>query len=212
VLRIGLTGGIASGKSAAADLFAAHGVTLIDTDVVARDVVAPGEPGLAAIAAEFGSEVLHPDGQLNRGALRTLVFADPAARRRLEALLHPLIRARTVSLMAAAEARNAGSRGTPEHPAYLMVVVPLLVETDFADLVDRVLVIDCPVETQLERLMARDNLTAAAARRMLEQQATRAERLARADDVINNTGALSELEQAVAIQHARYLQLAARPR
>jgi dephospho-CoA kinase len=207
MLRVGLTGGIASGKSAAAAMFAARGVALIDTDIVAREVVAPGEPGLAAVVAAFGTAVLQPDGQLDRAALRAHVFADAGAKQRLEALLHPLIRARTVHLMAAADGDTS-----PEQPAYMMVVVPLLVETDFAELVDRVLVIDCPVAIQLERLMARDDLPEAAARRILAQQATREARLAQADDVIDNSGTRSALERAVAMQHARYQELAAAQR
>jgi len=212
VLCVGLTGGIASGKSAAAAMFAARGVMLIDTDVVAREVVAPGEPGLTAVTAAFGADVLQPDGQLDRAAMRAIVFADADARHRLEALLHPLIRERTVQLMAAAAAPDDGNRDKREQPRYMMVIVPLLIETNFAALVDRVLVIDCPVETQLERLMARDNLTEPAARRMLAQQASREERLAQADDVIDNSGSRSELEHAVALQHTRYRQLAAAAR
>ena len=180
---------------------------LIDTDVVARDVVAPGEPGLALIAQAFGADVLEPDGQLNRRALRSLVFADSQAKQRLEALLHPLIRARTLDLMASMEGAVGPDPNRAE--AYQIIVVPLLIETDFSQLVDRVLVIDCAEAVQLKRLIARDDLTEAEARRMLASQAARERRLACADDVIDNSGTLRDLEEAVGRQHARYQLLAA---
>ncbi len=139
MLKIGLTGGIASGKSTVAEMLAALGAAVIDTDVIAREVVAPGEAGLTAVTAAFGNELLAPDGTLDRAKLRRLVFADPAKRRRLEAILHPLIRARAV-----AAAQQASG-------PYLVFVVPLLIETDFVALVDRVLVVDCDPATQLRR-------------------------------------------------------------
>src|SRR5690606_20981910 len=167
MLTIGLTGGIASGKSTVAELFAALGVPVIDTDVIAREVVEPGEPGLAAIRDAFGAEVLTPDGRLDRRRLREIVFADAAKRRRLESILHPLIRERTLARLAAV--RNA---------PYAIVVVPLLVETDFGKLVDRVLVVDVPVDAQLERLASRDGIDRAAAEAMVAAQASRETRLA----------------------------------
>lgn len=196
-LRIGLTGGIASGKSAVADLFAALGVPVIDSDVIARQVVEPGEPALEAVVDAFGPGVLAPDGRLDRPALRALVFADPDARRRLEGLLHPAIRARM-----AAEAATAGG-------PYQVQVIPLLVEGGRADAVDRVLVVDCPEALQLERLAARDGESPERARAILAAQASRAVRLAAADDVILNDGSLEALRSKVAELDRRYRDLAA---
>src|SRR5262249_18735617 len=143
-LRVGLTGGIASGKSLVANMFAKLGAELLDADQVAREVVAPGEPVLSAIRDAFGPEVLSPAGELDRAALRKVVFADADKRHTLDALLHPLIRARLLA------------RLDQVRRPYAIVAVPLLVETDFAALVDRVAVVDCPVSMQLERLMRRD--------------------------------------------------------
>ena len=198
MLRIGLTGGIASGKSAAAAVFAGLGVPVIDSDVIAREVVAPDSPGLAAIRARFGDGVLQADGQLDRRALRAQVFADPAARRDLEALTHPLIRQRMATLSAAA--------GGP----YQIHAIPLLVEGGAKRPgIDRVLVIDCPETLQIQRVMARDRVDEAGARAVLAAQATRAQRLAAADDVIVNDRGLDALQDAVTALHRRYLELAA---
>ncbi len=197
MLKIGLTGGIASGKSAVADLLGEFGATIIDTDVIARDVVAPGEAGLAAVADAFGAGILGADGTLDRARLRKLVFADPAKRRQLEAILHPLIRARALAAAAAATG------------PYAVFVVPLLVETDFRALVDRVLVVDCDPQTQIDRLTARDGIPVAEAQRMLAAQAGRDERLAAADDLIDNNGNRDALRATVAALHAHYLELAA---
>lgn len=196
VLRVGLTGGIASGKSSVAASFVELGATHIDTDQVARDVVAPGEPGLSAVEAEFGDEILAPDGTLDRRRLRNMVFADAGSKQRLEAILHPLIRRRTLKLMLDA----AGP--------YAIVSVPLLVETDFAELVDRVLVVDCSEQTQLERLMRRDKLSEPEARAAIAAQVDRATRLAAADDVIDNEGAPAATRKQVQALHERYLSLA----
>jgi len=195
--RVGLTGGIASGKSTVANLFAARGVTVIDSDLLAREVVAPGSDGLAAIRERFGSEVIAADGSLDRRRLRGIVFADAAARADLEAITHPQIRARM-------RAANAAAPGP-----YVLNVIPLLVEgAGRADL-DRVLVVDCPEAVQLRRVMARDQIEESAARAVLAAQASRAARLAVADDVILNDGDLAPLEAAVDALHARYLSLAA---
>jgi dephospho-CoA kinase len=191
-LRIGLTGGIASGKSAVARLFAARGVPVIDTDQIARDVVEPGQPALAELVEAFGAAILRPDGHLDRRALREQVFADPSQRRRLEALLHPRI-------LAELERRSAAAGGP-----YQVLVIPLLVEGGRRTPLDRVLVVDCPEETQLARLRARDGETEAGARAMLAAQARRGDRLAAADDVIVNDGTLEQLEAAVAALDARY--------
>lgn len=196
-LRIGLTGGIASGKTTVADLFAARGVPVLDTDRIARDVVAPGTPGLREVVAAFGPGVLAADGSLDRRALRERVFANPAERRRLESLLHPRIRAEL-------ERRSAAAGGP-----YQVLVIPLLVEGGGQTRVDRVLVVDCPEDVQLARLMARDGGTEAAARAILAAQASREERLAVADDVIVNDGPREALEAAVAALDTRYRQLAA---
>lgn len=195
-LRIGLTGGIASGKSAVADLFAARGVPIIDTDVIAREVVEPGQPALAEIAREFGPGVLGADGRLDRRKLRDLVFSDEKRRKTLEAILHPAIRR-----VAEERARSAGG-------AYQIVVVPLLAESPMRASMDRVLVVDCSEETQLERLLRRDAESEAQARRMIAAQASRAERLAIADDVIDNDGSLEATERQVEALHRKYLGIA----
>lgn len=194
--RVGLTGGIASGKSTVAKLFAALGVPLIDTDVLAREIVAPGQPVLQQIARRFGADVLAADGSLDRAALRARVFADPAERKALEALTHPAIRALV-------EERAALAGGE-----YQMHVIPLLVETDGRSRVDRVLVVDCSEELQIRRLQARDGATIEQARAILTAQVTRTARLSVADDVIANDGELGALRDAVETLHARYLSLA----
>jgi dephospho-CoA kinase len=196
-LIVGLTGGIASGKSLVGAMFVKLGAPLVDTDQVARDVVAVGEPGLAAVAAEFGPAVLSPTGGLNRPLLRSLVFADEEKRRRLEAILHPLIRARTRAKLADLE--------TP----YALVAVPLLVETRFGELADRILVVDCPESLQLERLMRRDSIPKAEAVAMVRAQVDRATRLKAAHDVIDNSGTTDATRRQVDVLHRRYLDLGA---
>lgn len=197
---IGLTGGIGSGKSTVADRFAALGVPVIDTDVIARRLTERGGEALDAIRAAFGESVMQPDGSLDRAALRRRVFVDADARRRLEAILHPRIRRAVGQALAALE--------TP----YAIVVIPLLVETQgYRDVLDRVLVIDCPEALQVERVMARNGLSRAEVEAILAAQATRAERLALADDVLPNTAAPDALGAAVDALHARYLALAAGP-
>ena len=196
-LRVGLTGGIASGKSVVADMFSARGVPVIDTDIIAREVVKAGEPGLQAVIREFGPEFLEADGTLDRALLRKKVFADPCSRKRLEEILHPLIRAK-----AFAQAENAGG-------PYQIFAVPLLAETNFADFVNRILVVDCPLEIQRKRLMARDNESEETVNNILNAQASRAERLDLADDVIVNDGSLENTERAVEELHQRYLAMLA---
>jgi len=194
--RIGLTGGVASGKSTVAEMFAALGATVIDTDVIARQVVEPGQPAFAEIVATFGDAVIRPDGELDRAALRSLVFTDDHARRKLESITHPRIGAET--------RRRARSSGGP----YQLIVVPLLVDSPLRDFVDRVLVVDCDEEVQVRRLMARDAESERQARRMLAAQASREQRLAIADDVIRNDGDLEETRRQVASLHAIYRTLA----
>ncbi len=196
-LRIGLTGGIASGKSAVTAAFARLAVPVVDADRVAREVVEPGRPALAAVVAEFGPDVVGPDGRLDRAQLRRIVFADPERRRNLEAVLHPAIRATMAAEVAALT--------TP----YVVIAIPLLVETGQRHAVDRVLVVDCPPELQLARLMARDGEGEDRALAMIAAQAGRAERLAVADDVLENSGTLEALAAAVADLHAGYLARAA---
>lgn len=202
MLTVGLTGGIGSGKSAVSDAFARRGVAVIDTDLLAREVVEPGQPALDEIAAEFGADVLDPGGRLDRAALRRAVFAEPARRRRLEAILHPRIRQAMEERLRALEAAGAD---------YAIVVVPLLVETGMTALMDRVLVVDVPEAEQIRRVMARDGVDEPQARRVLAAQADRDRRLAAADDVIPNTGTLADLEPKVAELDRRYRALAARP-
>jgi dephospho-CoA kinase len=197
-LRIGLTGGIGSGKSTVAAEFAARGVPVIDADAIAHQLTAPGAPALAAIAARFGADLVDARGKLDRRTLRDRVFADPAARAALEALLHPPILER----MAEHARASAG--------AYLLFVVPLLVERGLAPLFDRVLVVDAPVELQAARVAARDAESPAAVQRLLGAQAERTARLAAADDLIENSGGLVELAGAVGRLHENYVTLARR--
>lgn len=194
--RVGLTGGIASGKSAVVQAFARRGVPVIDTDALAREVVEPGQPALAAVAAEFGADLLAADGRLDRRRLRALVFADAACRRRLEAILHPAIRAALAARIARVTA------------PYVVIAIPLLVEAGLKDSVERVLVVDCPPALQMARLAARDGETSEGAAAILAAQATREQRLAAADDVLVNTATLAALDAQVADLHERYLALA----
>lgn len=198
--RVGLTGGIASGKSTAAKFFGDLGIPILDSDQVARDVVEPGQPPLERLVERFGPSILTPDGHLDRPALRDIVFSDPKARADLEALTHPAIGA-------AMEARSAVAGGP-----YQILVIPLLVEKSLRSQVDRVLVVDCDEALQLRRLRARDGSTPAQARAILDAQASRAARLKSADDVISNEGSMDAVREQVAILHARYLELSARPR
>lgn len=195
--RVGLTGGIASGKTLVSRLFARLGVPILDTDELAREVVAPGSTGLEAIRARFGAGVIDAQGQLDRRALRAQVFASTEARRDLEAITHPRIRELVE--------QRAATAGGP----YQIHVVPLLVEAGRRASVDRVLVVDCPESLQIERLMQRDGGSREQAEAILAAQASRAQRLAVADDVITNDGDPRQVEQAVAALHARYLALAA---
>ena len=196
-LRIGLTGGIASGKSTVSQRFLELGVAVIDADVTARTVVELGTPGLARVAERFGPGVLTPAGELNRAALRALIFSDLEQRKALDAILHPLIRAEMERL--------AGGASGP----YLVLAVPLLIESGAArERVDRILVVDVDEAIQLERVLARDGSSPEQARAILASQAPRAARLAAADDVLPNSATVAQLRQAVDELHARYLKLA----
>lgn len=194
---VGLTGGIGSGKSTVAGLFAGLGAAVVDADVIAREVVAPGEVGLRRLVDEWGGDILTGAGTLDRDRLRSLVFADPAARRRLEAILHPLIRERLFR-------RLAGQSAAP----YGVAVVPLLLESGWRDEVARVVVVDLPESEQLERAMRRDGLAEQQVRAVMAAQIDRAARLAAADDVIDNNGPATALAPQVERLHRRYLQLA----
>ena len=198
--RVGLTGGIASGKSTATKYFADLGVPIIDTDQVARDVVEPGQPPLERLVERFGNSILTPDGHLDRPALRNILFSDPKARADLEALTHPAIGA-------AVEARSAIAGGP-----YQILVLPLLVEKSLGSQLDRVLVVDCDEELQIKRLEARDGSTLAQAQAILNAQASRGARLKAAHDVIKNDGDISAVRDQVAELHARYLELARQAR
>ena len=194
-LRIGLTGGIASGKSTVALRFMELGVPVIDADAASRAVVAPGKPGLEQVAERFGPRVIAENGELNRRALRDLIFTDPGARRDLEAILHPLIRADM-------EESAAASQGP-----YVVMAIPLLVESRARDRVDRILVVDVDEAVQLQRVLTRDGSSLEEARAIIGSQAPRSARLAAADDVLENTGTVTDLRQAVDRLHERYLRL-----
>lgn len=194
---VGVTGGIGSGKTAVANAFADLGVEVIDTDELARRLTAPGEPVLREIASCFGDEMLTTEGALDRARLRQKVFADPRERQRLEALLHPLIRREVDRLLERA-------RGP-----YAVLVVPLLIETGaYADVVDRVLVVDCPVEMQIERVMRRSGLSREEVEAIVRTQASRTERLSKADDVLVNDADLCALRDKVQQLDRAYLTLA----
>ncbi|HEY8250093.1 MAG TPA: dephospho-CoA kinase [Burkholderiales bacterium] len=194
---VGLTGGIGSGKSAAADEFAKLGVTIVDTDVISHELTRNNGAAMPAIRKLFGPDAVEPNGAMNRKKVRDLVFADPQKKRSLEALLHPMIREESVRRIAAASG------------PYVVHVVPLLVESpDYRSRVDRVLVVDCPEETQVERVRARSGLSEPEVRAIMRGQIPRAERLAAADDVIENGGARDALRNQVAALHQKYLQFA----
>jgi dephospho-CoA kinase len=198
MFAVGLTGGIGSGKSTVADLFAARGVPVIDTDLIAHRITAPGGVAMPKIASEFGASFVAQDGSLDRTRMRTLIFSDDTARGRLEAITHPLIRAET-------ERERSEARGP-----YLMVVVPLLVESgSWKTRVNRVLVVDCAVETQIARVMRRNAFTREQVLAIIARQATRDQRLAAADDVIvNEHAAVEALEKEVEALQRQYLVLA----
>jgi dephospho-CoA kinase len=196
---VGLTGGIGSGKSAAADLFAEHGAEVVDTDAIAHALTKPGGGAMPLIRAGFGDGVVTADGALDRAAMRAMVFADPPARKRLEAILHPLIREECERQLAATTA------------PYAVLVVPLLIESgNYRKRVNRIAVVDCAEATQIARVMNRSGLARPEIERILGAQATRAERLAAADDVIDNDGDLAALAPQIGRLHHNYLASARR--
>jgi dephospho-CoA kinase len=190
---VGITGGIGSGKTAVTDLLANLGITIVDADLASRLIMQPGKPALAAVENHFGASILLPDGQLDRAALRALVFADPAERSWLEALTHPLIGQEIQDQLAAATS------------PYVVLSSPLLLETSQRELCDCVVVVDVPASTQLERTMARDNNDAEQVRRIMAAQLEREARIARADEVIDNSGTLEDLQERVRDLHQRLL-------
>jgi len=197
MLVIGLTGGIGSGKSSVARVFAALGATVIDTDVIAHRLTAKGTPSLAAIINQFGSAYQLPDGNLNRAKLRKRVFSDHAAKEKLEKLLHPLIKQQVASEMAKAQG------------CYLVLVIPLFFETGaYRDLVDRVLVVDCDESQQISRTISRSKLSAAEVLAIMAHQTLRTERIKQADDILSNRGNLADLENHAQELHQYYLTLA----
>jgi dephospho-CoA kinase len=198
MFSVGLTGGIASGKTTVSNLFADLGVPIVDTDVISRKLLQPGELAYRQVCDHFGDDILGADGEINRAALRKLVFSNPQHKSWLEKMLHPLIYQR--SLDAIKQHSEA---------AYVLVVVPLLFESGFQSLADRVLAVDCPAEQQIRRLMKRDDIDEELARSMLAQQLSNAERRARAHDIIDNREDDADLGAQVNALHQFYLQLAA---
>ena len=196
MLRIGLTGGIGSGKSSAAAMFARRGVPVIDADEIAKQLVAPGQPAYERIIQRFGKEFVDADGFIDRGRLRRHVFDDPASRRELEAILHPRVRRQIQRQLRALRA------------PYCVIVIPLIFEANQQDLVDRILVIDAAEDTQVQRVAARSSLTDDEIRKIIAAQIGRNVRLRQAHDVITNEGELEQLEERVDAFHTRYLDLA----
>ncbi|MEI7430974.1 MAG: dephospho-CoA kinase [Betaproteobacteria bacterium] len=194
---VGLTGGIGSGKSAVADCFSALGVAVVDTDAIAHELTGVNGAAMAEIAGAFGQSVISSDGRLNRDAMRRLVFSDPSVKNRLEAILHPMIR------------RESEARCLAAQSPYVVLVVPLLVESGvYQQRVNRVLVVDCDEATQISRVIARNGLAAAEVRAIMKTQASREERLAVADDVVVNNEGLETLSPRVTDLHRGYLELA----
>lgn len=194
---VGLTGGIGSGKSAAADCFATHGIVIVDADAVAHELTGPGGDAMAAIAAEFGTDVVTPEGSLDRAAMRKLAFSEPEARTRLEQILHPRIR------------RICDERCAAATSPYVLLVVPLLIESGtYRQRCQRLVVVDCAEETQIARVMARSKLSRAEVERIMAAQASRSQRLAAADDVIDNEGSPDALPPQVAALHDKFMELA----
>lgn len=193
---VGLTGGIGSGKSTAADCFASHGITIVDTDAIAHELTAANGAAMPALLEEFGAGAATADGSLDRSRMRRLVFADPAARARLEAILHPMIRE-----LSNRRCREAGS-------PYVILAVPLLVESGtYRERCHRIVAVDCPESLQISRVMARNGIGEGEVRAILATQASRAQRLAAADDVLANDGDLADLNGQVAALHRKYLRL-----
>lgn len=206
MLRIGITGGIGSGKSLVADQFVALGAALVDTDRIAHALTAPGGAAIDAIRSHFGEGMIAADGSMDRAAMRALVFAHPEKRQQLQGILHPMIQQQVQ------DALHHLEREQPA-PPHVLVAVPLLVESIhyWRPRLDRILVVDCPEELQVQRVMARSKLTADEVRAIMATQATRAQRLAVADDVVDNGGSVSHTATQVATLHQQYLKAAGHP-
>ncbi|BBL56545.1 dephospho-CoA kinase [Methylomonas koyamae] len=196
MLKIGLTGGIGCGKTTVCRLFAELGVPVVDADLIARSLVEPGQPALQAIVQAFGTEILQADGSLDRAKLRQAIFSDPEQRRRLDGIMHPQVYARIAADVAALQA------------VYCLIAVPLLLESKNPYAVDRILVVDCPQSTQIERVVTRDKLSAEQAQAIVASQMPRPQRLARADDVIDNSAGPEQLAEQVKSLHNSYIFLA----
>lgn len=195
MLVIGLTGGIGSGKSTVAELFKKRHVPVIDTDIIARELVKPDQPALNEITAEFGNTIIQSNGELNRSALAEITFHDKQARKKLEAILHPRIRENMQS-----QIKNITS-------PYVIVVIPLLIETGQSDQVDHILLVDCPEDMQIERVKHRDNRDEQQIKDILHAQSSRQARLSTADDVIENRGDISELDAKIELLHQKFLSM-----
>ncbi len=198
MLKIGLTGGIGSGKTTVTELFSSLGIPIIDADLIAREVTAPGQPALPEISRLFGGQIVDNSGQLKRRELREIIFSNPEKRQQLEAILHPLIRQRIL------EKSSDASHNAP----YCILSIPLLLENHWQSAVERVLVIDTPVQQQLQRTMLRDHIDEKSARAILGSQMSRQDRLQAADDTIENSGSIDDLQEKVQQLHLKYLKLA----
>ncbi|MBD9358261.1 dephospho-CoA kinase [Methylomonas albis] len=196
MLKIGLTGGIGSGKSTVCRLFAEFGVPIVDADLIARQLVEPGKPALSMIAASFGLQMLNRDGSLNRAKLRDAVFADVDSKRELDGIMHPLVYAQIAADVSALTAE------------YCVIAVPLLLESKNAYAMDRVLLVDCPVDAQIARVIARDKLTRQQVQAIIDSQMSRQERLSKADDVVENIASPEQLAEQVKRLHNSYILLA----
>ncbi len=198
MLKIGLTGGIGSGKTTVTELFSSLGIPIIDADLIAREVTAPGQPALPEISRLFGGQIVDNSGQLKRRELREIIFSNPEKRQQLEAILHPLIRQRIL------EKSSDASHNAP----YCILSIPLLLENHWQSAVERVLVIDTPEQQQLQRTMQRDHIDEKSARAILGSQMSRQDRLQAADDTIENSGSIDDLQEKVQQLHLKYLKLA----
>lgn len=194
-LIIGLTGGIGSGKTTVANLFEAHGIDVVDTDIISREVVEPGSPALAQIAEKMGPEILQADGNLDRRKMRERVFSQPELKDWLNGLLHPLIREQMI--------KQSQAAASP----YCLLAIPLLVENNLQEFVHRVLVIDCPVDVQIARASSRDDNSIEQIQQIINAQASREQRLEAADEVIDNSGAENSLPKQIETIHNKYLKL-----
>lgn len=198
MLRVGLTGGIGCGKSVVAEMFRELGITVIDADQIAHDLVKPGSPVLAAVIEQFGKDYLNTDGELDRQKLAQLVFTQPEQKKILEALIHPAVRD-TIGQQLEAHSQET----------YVIVAIPLLLETGYTELFDRILVVDCDEQQQIQRVQQRDGREAEQIQNIMQQQIGRSERLSQADDILTNNTSLAALQDQVAELHQKYLSMPA---